>query len=135
MNFGSESNETAAGTWISPLNMTDMVGSTNFAGQTQDAAVHATINQQVLQIVVQFTLQFRQPIPDLGLQSSHKYVLQDRGRSREPAPVLSKAPLRTGYMVIPEPIDEKEEKVARVVERKEQPRTRSVPSAVRKGVG
>jgi hypothetical protein len=117
--------------------MVDMVGSTNFAAQTQDAAVHATINQQVLQVVVQFFVQWRQPCPDLAVHVSTKYVMQDRGRTRLPVQTLLTSPVRRDYVVIPEPIDEKEEKVNRVVavERKEQPRTRSVPSAVRKGVG
>jgi hypothetical protein len=86
-NFGNEVSESAAGTWISPLSFVDMIGSTNFAAQTQDGAVHATINQQVLQVICLFDVEFRQPCPDIGTfgSKSHQYALQNFPRS-----VLSK---------------------------------------------
>jgi hypothetical protein len=82
-NFGNEVSESAAGTWISPLSFVDMIGSTNFAAQTQDGAVHATINQQVLQVICLFDVEFRQPCPDIGTfgSKSHKYALQTFPRS------------------------------------------------------
>jgi len=87
-NFGNEVSESAAGTWISPLSFVDMIGSTNFAAQTQDGAVHATINQQVLQVICLFDVEFRQPCPDIGTfgSKSHQYALQNFPRS-----VLSKS--------------------------------------------
>jgi hypothetical protein len=72
--FGTEANESSAGMWLCPQSMVDMIGATNFACRTQDSAVHATINQEVLAVVCVFDVEFRQPTPDYGAYISSKKV-------------------------------------------------------------
>jgi hypothetical protein len=98
-NFGNEVSESASGTWISPLSFVDMIGSSNFAAQTQDGAVHATIAQQVLQVIALFDVEFRQPCPDLGSfeSKSHQLVM-----SRFPRSVL----LKSSSTIIPATTDD-----------------------------
>lgn len=121
MNFSPEANESAAGQWIQTTDVTDMVGSTNFAAQTQDGAVHATINQQVLQVLCRFDVQFREPCPDRGAYQSHQRVMSrpSMGVTSNTPQLLS--PIRRDYMVISQPVDDKDSKEGQLPERKEVP--------------
>jgi len=75
MNFGNSAETFGPGTWGSTLYFGNVSGTTWFSGQVQDAAVHATLNQEVLQVLVRFALEFRQPIADRGAYMSRTLQL------------------------------------------------------------
>jgi len=119
----------SAGVWMDAANATNMVGVSYFAGETIDAVVNSSTDQQVLSVVIQFVVEYRQPRPvDAVSRKTHAISLEyPEVKQRPSSKAIPVAPLTSL----------KEESKEFVVVSVPQPRRSASqgPSLVRKGVG
>jgi len=65
--YGNTSDSVPAGSWGSTTQFVGTcAGLTGFSASTQNAAINASIGQQVLQLIMTYLVEFRQPCADRG---------------------------------------------------------------------
>jgi len=70
--FGNTAETFAPGQWASSLYYSNVAGNTYFIAQNQNGATNTAIAVEVMQVILQFGVEFRQPIEDRGNASSRK---------------------------------------------------------------
>jgi len=70
--FGNTALTYAAGQWASSLYFSNVAGNTYFIAQNQNGATNTAIAVEVMQVILQFGVEFRQPIEDRGNASARK---------------------------------------------------------------
>jgi hypothetical protein len=137
-NFGNQALQFAAGEWGSTAYFVNVAGGTFYGVETQTGAVNSTVAIEVLQVIHLTTVEFRQPIADRGSALKVRTGLMKVFPRVPPSSVslypqsptvLKPMPLDTGKSLRLDDVDEKDEKDLVVVEKKEQPRARSLPPA------
>jgi hypothetical protein len=124
----------SAGYWCAVDSRGNMIGRTYFAASTADAATAAS-NQQVLSVLLQMSVEFREPVPDstdpfrTTFKPMEYYPREQKGELYPKSPTVLKSAAVKPLQVNLDPVTEEKDDMVVVVERKEQPRARSMPPA------
>jgi len=133
--FGNTAETFAPGQWASSLYYSNVAGNTYFIAQNQNGAVNTAVTSEVMQVILQFGMEFRQPIEDRGNASSRKttQVMMStfRNGSVEEVGLVPQSLMR----VVRNPllVDDEKDYVAVAPEKKEQPPLVRGKSPVRQG--